>query len=36
MPAAAPRPDPRPRVVKKLFDELAPRYQSRQGGYTRS
>ena len=22
-------------VVKKLFDELAPRYQSRQGGYTR-
>jgi len=22
-------------VVKKLFDELSPRYQSRQGGYTR-
>ena len=22
-------------VVKKLFDELAPRYQTRQGGYTR-
>ena len=22
-------------VVKKLFDELAPRYQARQGGYTR-
>ena len=22
-------------VVKKLFDELAPRYQSRSGGYTR-
>ena len=22
-------------IVKKLFDELAPRYQSRQGGYTR-
>src|SRR5580765_6360032 len=22
-------------VVKKLFDELAPRYQSRNGGYTR-
>ena len=22
-------------VVKKLFDELAPRYEARQGGYTR-
>jgi large subunit ribosomal protein L17 len=22
-------------IVKKLFDELAPRYQARQGGYTR-
>src|SRR5262245_10637327 len=22
-------------IVKKLFDELAPRYQERQGGYTR-
>ena len=22
-------------VVKKLFDELGPRYESRQGGYTR-
>jgi large subunit ribosomal protein L17 len=22
-------------VVKKLFDELGPRYQARQGGYTR-
>ena len=22
-------------VIKKLFDELAPRYQARQGGYTR-
>jgi len=22
-------------VVKKLFDELAPRYEKRQGGYTR-
>jgi large subunit ribosomal protein L17 len=22
-------------IVKKLFDELAPRYESRQGGYTR-
>ena len=23
------------RVVKKLFDELGPRYESRPGGYTR-
>ena len=23
------------RVVKKLFDEIAPRYKERQGGYTR-
>jgi large subunit ribosomal protein L17 len=23
------------KVVKKLFDELAPRYTERQGGYTR-
>ena len=23
------------RVVKKLFDELAPRYKTRNGGYTR-
>ena len=22
-------------VVKKLFDEIAPRYASREGGYTR-
>ena len=22
-------------VVKKLFDEIAPKYQDRQGGYTR-
>ncbi len=22
-------------IVKKLFDELAPRYESRPGGYTR-
>jgi large subunit ribosomal protein L17 len=22
-------------IVKKLFDELAPRYENRQGGYTR-
>ncbi|HKY84507.1 MAG TPA: 50S ribosomal protein L17 [Anaerolineales bacterium] len=24
-----------PQVVKKLFDEIAPRYTSRPGGYTR-
>lgn len=24
-----------PAVVKKLFDEIAPRYQERPGGYTR-
>ena len=24
-----------PKVVKKLFDEIAPRYADRQGGYTR-
>jgi large subunit ribosomal protein L17 len=24
-----------PAVVKKLFDEIAPRYSSRAGGYTR-
>ena len=24
-----------PRVVKKLFDEIAPRYKERKGGYTR-
>ncbi len=24
-----------PEVVKKLFDDIAPRYASRQGGYTR-
>ncbi|MCH7552375.1 MAG: 50S ribosomal protein L17 [Chloroflexi bacterium] len=23
------------KVVKKLFDDLAPRYEDRQGGYTR-
>jgi large subunit ribosomal protein L17 len=23
------------KVVKKLFDEIAPRFQNRQGGYTR-
>lgn len=23
------------KVVKKLFDDLAPRYEERQGGYTR-
>ena len=25
----------RPEVVKKLFDEIAPRYENRPGGYTR-
>jgi len=24
-----------PEVVKKLFDDIAPRYSERQGGYTR-
>jgi len=24
-----------PKVVKKLFDEIAPRYMERPGGYTR-
>lgn len=24
-----------PEVVKKLFDEIAPRFQERKGGYTR-
>lgn len=24
-----------PKIVKKLFDEIAPRYASRPGGYTR-
>lgn len=24
-----------PEVVKKLFDDIAPRYESRPGGYTR-
>jgi large subunit ribosomal protein L17 len=24
-----------PRIVKKLFDEIAPRYKERKGGYTR-
>jgi large subunit ribosomal protein L17 len=24
-----------PEVVKKLFDEIAPRYVTRPGGYTR-
>lgn len=27
--------EPQPAVVKKLFDELAPLYKDRQGGYTR-
>ena len=25
----------RPEVVKKLFEEIAPRYENRKGGYTR-
>jgi large subunit ribosomal protein L17 len=25
----------RPDLIKKLFDEIAPRFQERQGGYTR-
>lgn len=24
-----------PEMVKKLFDDIAPRYEDRQGGYTR-
>lgn len=24
-----------PEIVKKLFDDIAPRYENRQGGYTR-
>jgi large subunit ribosomal protein L17 len=24
-----------PEIVKKLFDDIAPRYTSRPGGYTR-
>jgi len=24
-----------PAMAKKLFDELAPRYEEREGGYTR-
>jgi large subunit ribosomal protein L17 len=24
-----------PKIVKKLMDEIAPRYQNRKGGYTR-
>ena len=27
--------EPRPTVIKNLFDEVAPRYTERQGGYTR-
>lgn len=27
--------EPRPAVIKKLFDEVAPRYAERAGGYTR-
>lgn len=27
--------EPREAVIKKLFDDVAPKYQDRQGGYTR-
>lgn len=27
--------EPKDAIVKKLFDELAPKYKDRQGGYTR-
>lgn len=27
--------EPQAAVIKKLFDELAPKYEGRQGGYTR-
>jgi len=27
--------EPNPMVVKKLFEEVAPKYSDRQGGYTR-
>lgn len=27
--------EPQSTIVKKLFDELAPQYKERQGGYTR-
>lgn len=27
--------EPREQVIKKLFDELAPKYADRNGGYTR-
>lgn len=27
--------EPRDAVIKKLFDEVAPKYADRQGGYTR-
>ncbi len=27
--------EPRAEVIKALFDELAPKYQDREGGYTR-
>ena len=27
--------EPREQVIKKLFDELAPKYADRSGGYTR-
>lgn len=27
--------EPKPAVIKQLFDTVAPKYQDRQGGYTR-
>ena len=27
--------EPKDSIIKKLFDELAPKFQERQGGYTR-
>ena len=27
--------EPAPKVIKKLFDEVAPQYKERNGGYTR-
>lgn len=33
--AAADLGEPQPTVIKKLFDEVAPQYKERSGGYTR-
>jgi large subunit ribosomal protein L17 len=29
------KPQERPRIVKRLFNEIAPTYETRNGGYTR-